>query len=75
MCATSVYQIRLQGHLDSSWAEWFDGLTLAREANGETTLTGPVQDQAALTGLLLRLCGMNLTLVSVRRLGPGQEAE
>jgi hypothetical protein len=68
MPSTAPYQIRVRGHLDSRWSEWFDGLDLAREANGDTTLTGPVRDQAALHGLLNRVRDLNLTLIAVRRL-------
>jgi len=53
------YEIRLKGHLDDRWANWFEGLTITREDNGDTRLTGPVADQAALHGLLrkVRDCG------------------
>ncbi len=71
MQSASIYQIRLQGHLDKRRAEWFDGLTIACEANGETTLTGPVRDQAALHGLLIRIRDLNLTLIALTRLEPG----
>jgi hypothetical protein len=47
-----VYQIRIKGHLDQQWTEWFEGLTITLEDNGDTLLTGPVIDQAALHGLL-----------------------
>jgi hypothetical protein len=47
-----VYQIRLRGHLGPRWADWFGGMTITLEENGETLLTGPVEDQAALHGLL-----------------------
>jgi hypothetical protein len=47
-----VYQIRIKGHLDQQWTEWFEGLTITLEDNGDTRLTGPVIDQAALHGLL-----------------------
>ena len=49
------YEIRLKGHLDDRWAAWFGGLTLTREDNGETLLTGQVVDQAALHGLLRKV--------------------
>jgi hypothetical protein len=57
------YRIRVRGHLD---AAWFDGLTVTHEADGDTTLTGPVVDQAALYGLIGRARDLGLTLVSVR---------
>ena len=47
-------EIRIKGHLDDKWADWFDGLTITLEDNGHTLLTGPVVDQAALHGLLSR---------------------
>jgi hypothetical protein len=72
MQSECLYQIRLRGHLDSQRSEWFDGLALVREANGETTLTGPVRDQAALHGLLNRVRDLNLTLIAVTRLEAGE---
>jgi hypothetical protein len=61
------YEIRLTGHLDDRWADWFAGLTITREDNGETLLTGPVADQAALYGLLRKVRDLGLPLVSVLR--------
>ena len=60
-----VYQIRLQGHLGSQWADWFEGLTITLEEGGETLLTGPVADQAALHGLLRRVRDLGIPLISV----------
>ena len=60
-----VYQIRLKGHLDSQWTDWFGGLTVALEEDGDTLLTGKVIDQAALHGLLKKVRDLGLTLVSV----------
>jgi hypothetical protein len=60
-----VYQIRLKGHLGSQWADWFGGLTITLEAGGDTLLTGPVVDQAALFGLLKKVRDLGLQLVSV----------
>ena len=62
---TVIYQIRLKGHLDSQWADWFEGLTITREEDGSTLLTGPVIDQAALHGLLKKVRDLGLPLVSV----------
>ena len=64
-------EIRLKGHLNERWADWFDGLTITREANGETRLTGPVVDQAALHGLLRKVRDLGLPLISVNRLESG----
>ncbi len=69
--ATVWYEIRIEGHLDSAWADWFDELTIAPDANGETMLSGPVADQAALFGLLKKLHNLGLVLVSVRRIEAG----
>jgi hypothetical protein len=60
-----VYQIRLKGHLDSQWTDWFDGLTITLEEDGDTLLSGPVVDQAALHGLLKKVRDLGMTLVSV----------
>ena len=65
------YEIRLKGHLDDRWAEWFEGLTITLEENGDTLLTGPVIDQAALHGLLKKVRDLGLPLVSVSPLEPG----
>ncbi len=61
------YEIRLKGHLDDRWAEWFEGLTITLEENGDTLLTGPLVDQAALHGLLRKVRDLGLSLVSVNR--------
>ena len=62
------YQIRIEGHLGKQWAAWFEGLTISLEANGDTVLTGPVVDQAALYGLLRKTRDLGMPLVSVNRL-------
>ena len=66
-----VYEIRIKGHLGPQWAEWFEGLAITPEANGDTLLTGPVIDQAALHGLLRRVRDLGVTLLSVTRVEPG----
>ena len=60
-----VYQIRVKGHLESQWTDWFGGLTIRLEDNGETLLTGPVVDQAALHGLIKKVRDLGMPLVSV----------
>jgi hypothetical protein len=67
-----VYEIKVEGHLDSEWTAWFGGMTLALEANGDTLMTGPVIDQAALHGLLKKVRDLGMPLVSVKRIKPGQ---
>jgi hypothetical protein len=67
-----VYQIRIKGHLGHQWTDWFEGLTITLEDNGETLLTGPVIDQAALHGLLKKVRDLGLPLLSVNRVEPGQ---
>ncbi|MEP7333431.1 MAG: hypothetical protein ABI692_15230 [Terracoccus sp.] len=59
------YQLRIDGHLDDRWSTWFDGLVLARESDGTTSLTGPVADQAHLHGLLGKVRDLGVTLISV----------
>ena len=60
-----VYQIRIEGHLGRQWTDWFEGLTITLEDNGESLLTGPVVDQAALHGVLKKISNLGLTLISV----------
>ena len=67
-----VYQIRIKGHLGREWTNWFGGLTITLEDNGETLLTGPVVDQAALHGLLRKVRDLGVLLLSVSRVEPGQ---
>ena len=67
-----LYEIRIKGHLDNRWADWFEGLTITALDNGETLLTGPVVDQAALHGLLRKVRDLAMPLLSVTRVRPGQ---
>jgi hypothetical protein len=70
-----VYQIRIKGHLGSQWMNWFDGLNITVEDNGDTLLTGPVIDQAALHGLLRKIRDLGMPLLSVIRIEPDQANE
>ncbi len=67
-----VYQIRIKGHLGREWTDWFGDLTITLEDNGNTLLTGPVIDQAALHGLLRKVRDLGMPLVSVNSVEPGQ---
>ena len=67
-----IYQIRIKGHLDRKWADWFSGLSITSLENGETLLTGPVLDQAALHGLIRKVRDVSLPLVAVIRIEPEQ---
>ena len=60
-----VYQVRIKGHLDGQWQDWFGGLAITLEDNGETLFTGPLIDQAALHGLLRKVRDLGMPLVSV----------
>ncbi len=67
-----LYEIRLQGHLDARWAAWFEGMTITLADNGETLLSGPVVDQAALHGLLRKVRDVGIPLISVIRVNLDQ---
>ena len=60
-----IYQIKVKGHLDTNRSEWFEGWTISQENDGNTLLTGPVTDQSALHGLLIKIRTLNLPIVSV----------
>ena len=64
----TVYEIRVKGHLDQRWSEWFDGMTITNEGNGDTAISGSLVDQAALHSLLVKVYNLNLTLISVSRI-------
>ena len=74
---TQDYEIRIKGHLDESWADWFDGLTILHQENGDTVLSGSLTDQAALHGVLNRLRDLGIQLISVNAVDkpqtPGKE--
>jgi len=67
----AAYEIRIEGHLGHAWKDWFAGLSIALEDNGDTVMTGVVVDQAALHGLLKKVRDLGVPLVSVNRLEPG----
>jgi len=71
--AYDVYRITIKGHLDREWSDWFDGLTITQEGNGETILTGPLVDQAALHGVLIKIRDLGLPLLSLTRVETGRE--
>ena len=65
------YKIRLKGHLDDWWADWFEDLSFTQESDGTTILSGPVVDQAALHGLLRKVRDLGMTLISVNVIEDG----
>lgn len=65
-----IYQIRIKGHLERRWEDWFEGMSITLEDNGDTLITGPVVDQAALHGLVKKVRDLGLLLISVNRLDP-----
>jgi hypothetical protein len=67
MAMPAVYRIRVKGHLTPEWSEWFDDMTITLEPDGDTILSGPVVDQPALHGLLIKVRDLGLTLISVDR--------
>lgn len=67
-----TYQIKVQGHLDSTWSEWFDDMTVTHDTNHQTLITGQVPDQSALLGLLLKVHHLGLQLVSVHQIEPNK---
>jgi len=68
--ACEVYRLTVRGHLDGAWSEWFDGLTITRGDHGETFLTGPVVDQTALHGVLIKIRDLGLPLLALTRIDP-----
>jgi len=63
-----IYRVEIEGHLDRSWAEWFDGMAIDQQPNGMSVLSGSVTDQSALFGLLKKMHNMGLTIISVQRI-------
>jgi hypothetical protein len=62
-----MYEIRVEGHLTDRWSNWFEGLAIHNDPNGETILSGSITDQAELFGVLNKIQSLNLTLISVRK--------
>jgi hypothetical protein len=69
----AVYEIRVKGHLDGRWSEWFDGLTIANAEDGHAILLGEIVDQSALHGVLNKVRDLGLPLIAVRRIKPMPE--
>lgn len=67
MNEVDIYEIRVEGVLPDQWSDWFEGLAIQNDINGETILRGPLSDQAALFGVLMRIQALNLTLISLKR--------
>ncbi len=67
--APTYYEIRIKGHLDDRWVDWFESMTIKLEDNGDALLTGLVIDQAALQGLLKKVRDLGMPLLSVRQMG------
>ena len=72
--APDGYRLRVDGHLDQRWSAWFDDLTLTREGDGTTSLSGSVTDQAELHGLLRKIRDLSITLISVEVVDPPDTA-
>ena len=67
------YEIQIKGHLDDRWSDWFGGMTITLEENGNTLVTGPLVDQAALHGLLKKVRDLGMPLISVNPVQPGRQ--
>jgi hypothetical protein len=74
MDSSTFYQIRVRGHLDVTLGSWFEGFIIANQEDGDALVTGPIQDQAALYGILNRIANLGLTLISVN-VAPEQDPE
>ena len=72
-CQPTVYQIRIKGHLGRQWTNWFEGLTIILEDDGNTLLAGPLIDQAALHGLLKKVRDLGMPLLSVNSIEPSRQ--
>ena len=70
---SKVFQIRIQGHLSQQRMDWFEGLTITLEEDGNTLFSGPVVDQSALHGILKRIRDLGMPLLSVNSVDRNQE--
>jgi len=70
---SDTYELRVQGHLDDRWSDSLGGLSMRRQDDGTTVLSGPVVDQAGLHGVIARIRDLGLPLLSVQRIGPGSQ--
>lgn len=68
-----VYEIKIAGHLEDRWTDWFEGLTFMHESDGTTTLSGPIKDQTALRGILNHISDLGLVLISVQSGNSGKK--
>ena len=75
MSSPQRYRIGVHGSLRPEWSDWLDGMAISWEVNGDTILAGPVADQAALHGPLIKIRDLGLQLVSVERINPDPEGE
>ena len=75
MDSPAFYEIRVKGHISDSWSSWFEGLTLRHEQSGETVLSGPLADEAALHGVLAKIRDLGLPLVELKRIEQRGEVE
>ncbi|HKF89016.1 MAG TPA: hypothetical protein VKB85_13210 [Propionibacteriaceae bacterium] len=71
----ATYHLRVEGHLDQYWAPWFGHLTLTRESDGTTSLTGVISDQAELHGMLTKIRDLGVTLISVALVEPATRVD
>ncbi len=65
-----INEIRVKGRLSQDWSDWFEGLSITDQPNGETLISGPLQDQAELFGVLIKIRDLGLELISVQRIEP-----
>jgi hypothetical protein len=67
-----IYELQIKGHLDDRWSDWLEGLVVQRQDDGTTVLVGPLVDQAALYGVIIRIRDLGLSLLSVSRVAESQ---